>query len=89
MPTNYHYGKGIASVSSANGVRGILIRSINGHYWLRVRINNDEFVEYDLRHSDLEVTIHDSDAAFYKIGDRHILDHTPETLGLKTAESGD
>ena len=89
MPTNYHYGKGVASVSPANRVRGILIRGIDGHYWLRVRINQDEFVDYDLRHSDLEVTIHDSDAAFYKIGDRHILDHAPQTLGLKTAESGD
>ena len=68
-------------------MRGILIRSFTSKYLLRVRINKDEFVDYELRHSDLEVTIHDSDAVFYKMGERHILDHAPQTLGLMTAES--
>ena len=86
MKKSYKYGNGIASVSQADGVTGILIRGIEGKYWLRVRVNEDEFVDYNLRHSDLSITIHDPDSAFYEIGDRHVLDHSPETLGLKAVE---
>jgi hypothetical protein len=38
------------------------------------------YVDYDLKHSDLQVTICDSDAYFY---DGLYLDHSPLTLGLK------
>ena len=86
MKKSYKYGNGTASVRQANGISGILIRGIEGRYWLRVRVNEDEFVDYALKHSDLSITIDDSDSAFYKIGDQCILDHAPETLGLKAVE---
>ena len=89
MKKSYKYGKSIASISQADGISGILIRGIEGKYCFRVRVQDDEFIDYDLRHFDLSITIHDSDAAFYKIGDRHVLDHAPETLGLKVAETSE
>jgi hypothetical protein len=38
------------------------------------------FTDYDILHSDLEVEIVGADSAFY---DGKVLDHSPETLGLK------
>jgi hypothetical protein len=40
------------------------------------------FVDYDLHHSDLCVTIDDADAYFYHRDGQDILDHAPMTLGL-------
>ncbi|MEX2281204.1 MAG: hypothetical protein WEE89_01825 [Gemmatimonadota bacterium] len=40
--------------------------------------------DYDIRHDDLPVTIDaDALAAFYTVGERTILDHSPEVLGLR------
>jgi hypothetical protein len=39
------------------------------------------FVDYDLHHTDLCVTITDEDAVFYRDEYRDVLDHAPETLG--------
>ncbi|MCE7983248.1 MAG: hypothetical protein DYG89_18905 [Caldilinea sp. CFX5] len=83
MKQQVRYGKQIATVKSADGVEGILIRSLNHRYFFRVYHGNGDFTDYDLRHFDLAVTICDSDAAFYQVGDRHILDHAPATLGLE------
>ena len=68
---------------SACGAKGCLIRSADGAYSFRVYLDNFEFTDYDLLHSDLSVTITDADATFYSDhrGDR--LDHNPETLGIK------
>jgi hypothetical protein len=62
---------------SANGVNGVLIRTLNGYMF---RVYNDEhnFVDYDLQHSDLSVTITDEDAYFHL---NSVLDHAPATLG--------
>lgn len=74
----------IAEVTDAEGVKGCLIWSIN-EYLFRVYDANGEFVDYDLRHNDLWVTIH-GEAAFYKYPDgTTALDHSPETLGLEDA----
>ena len=62
---------------SANGVEGCLIRSFGGKYFFRV-YKDDDFVDYDLQHSDLRVTICDEDAYFYL---NSVLDHAPATLG--------
>ena len=44
----------------------------------------DGFKDYDIYHSDLVVKIDDTDATFYEHEDgRMILDHSPETLGIK------
>ena len=65
----------------ADGVEGCLIRGHDGQYYFRVYDANHDFVDYDLMHSDLSITITDADAYFYRgdSGDR--LDHAPATLG--------
>jgi hypothetical protein len=42
-----------------------------------------EFVDYDIAHSDLCVTINDPDAYFYCRGNDDVLDHAPATLGIE------
>jgi len=69
---------------SANGVEGCLIYSGDNKYVFRVYSKNNEFIDYNLLHSDLSIVIRDSDAYFYTDGEeRNILDHSPRTLGLK------
>ena len=65
---------------SANGVEGCLIRSLGGKYLFRVYDSEGNFVDYDLQHSDLRVTICDEDAYFYL---NSVLDHAPATLGVE------
>jgi hypothetical protein len=85
MTEQYRYGKKVAEVTSANGVHGFLLRSgIDGSFFFRVYHENGEFTDYKIRHDDLEVTIApDALASFYKIGDKFVLDHSPEVLGLE------
>jgi hypothetical protein len=63
---------------SANGVEGHLIYTLGGKYLFRVYDSEHNFVDYDLQHSDLRVTICDPDAYFYLDS---VLDHAPATLG--------
>ena len=67
---------------SANGVRGHLLNLIDGTVVFRVYDAEHNFVDYDLHHSDLCVTIDDPDAYFYHRDGQDILDHAPMTLGL-------
>jgi hypothetical protein len=78
------YGEDPAEVESAAGVKGVLIRTIGGAMLFRVYETPERFTDYEIRHDDLGVTI-DADelAAFYKIGERDILDHAPQVLGLR------
>lgn len=78
------YGKLPAEVRPAAGVKGVLIRTIGGAMVFRVYGAPDRFTDYEIRHDDLNVTI-DADelAAFYTVGERNILDHGPQVLGLK------
>jgi hypothetical protein len=64
----------------ANGTRGILI-NVLGKTMFRVYDKDHNFIDYELHHSDLAVTIDDEDAYFYQHKDRMILDHSPATLG--------
>lgn len=69
---------------NANNVSGILCRSINGKYFLRVyNDGKTSFKDYDLKHSDLKITITDDDATFYENedGTNLYLDHNKQTLG--------
>ena len=66
----------------AKGVRGCIIDSFDGNYYFRV-YNGTDFVDYDLAHSDLCVTITDEDAFFYRGDNIDRLDHAPATLGYK------
>ena len=78
------YGQLPAEVRSAAGVKGVLIRTVDGAMVFRVYDGPERFTDYELRHDDLSVTI-DADelAAFYKVGERNILDHGPQVLGLR------
>ena len=68
---------------SANGVEGLLIRCFDGQYRFRVYKANFDYTDYDLRHSDLCVTITDEDATFYSDDRGNRLDHNPATLGIE------
>jgi len=78
------YGELLAEVQSAAGVKGVLIRTAGDATVFRVYDGRERFTDYEIRHDDLGVTI-DADelAAFYKVGERDILDHSPQVLGLK------
>lgn len=68
---------------SANGVTGHLLYLANGTYCFRVYKKDKTFVDYDLLHYDLCVTIKDKDAFLYKDSSGARLDHSPLTLGKK------
>ena len=87
MKYKYLYGGKPAEVKPAAGVKGVLIRAFNGALMFRVHHDHERFTDYEIRHDDLSVTIdEDALAAFYKVGENHILDHSPEVLGLKKIE---
>jgi hypothetical protein len=67
----------------ANGVTGHLICGHDGSYYFRVYDTDHNFVDYELIHSDLCVTITDPDAYFYRGDGTDLLDHSPQTLGIK------
>ena len=69
-------------ISSANGVTGILIRSNNTLYLRVYSDDKQSFIDYEIWHSDLQVTINDVDAMFYNKDGRLVLDHSPDTLGI-------
>jgi hypothetical protein len=88
-PDHYLYGGKPAEVTSASGVKGILISSFDGEYSFRVYTGDGEFIDYDLRHDDLSITINaDAFAAFYRVDGHDVLDHDPQVLGLKKAPPG-
>jgi hypothetical protein len=89
MNNKYLYGSVPAEVDSAAGVQGMIIRTFDGALMFRVYRDPEHFTDYEIRHDDLSVTIDaDALAAFYKVGERNILDHTPPVLGLKMIGSG-
>ena len=70
------------TIKSANGVRGHLLTLIDNTVVFRVYDAEHNFVDYDLRHSYLTVTIDDEDACFYRDEFQDKLDHAPATLGI-------
>jgi len=68
----------------AVGAQGVLLRTLDGNVVFRVYGPDHSFVDFDVDHSDLSVTITDSDAYFYQHPDGRLsLDHAPQTLGIK------
>jgi hypothetical protein len=67
----------------AKGMKGHLIHTINDKYMFRVYAEDFTFVDYELLHSDLLITIDDEDATLYLDEFGNGLDHNPETLGIK------
>ncbi len=55
---------------------------MDGKYRFRVYSNEGKhsFIDYDIRHSDLMVTICDEDSALYTNGDLPVLAHSLDTL---------
>lgn len=84
--SQYIYGKRVVDVAPAEGVSGMLLRSVGGRYFFRIDAADHSFVDYDLRRDDLAVTIDpDALASFYTFENNsghRILDHSPNVLGL-------
>jgi hypothetical protein len=84
MNDKYLYGEVPAEIKPAAGVKGVIIRAHDGAMKFRVYHDRERFTDYEIRHDDLSVTIDkDELAAFYKVGEEHILDHSPQVLGLR------
>ena len=75
------------TAKSANGVTGQLIPLFTGQVVFRVYDDNHNFVDYELKHSDLTVTITDEDAFFYRDEYTDALDHAPATLGKENGKN--
>ncbi|MCW2601812.1 MAG: hypothetical protein JWM02_3641 [Frankiales bacterium] len=88
MSDSYLYGGVVTQATSAAGVKGVLLRSPSGPMIFRVYRDGHEFTDYEIRHDELAVTIDPEELAmFYRDGDRDVLDHRPEVLGLKRSDS--
>jgi hypothetical protein len=74
---------GNVKIESADGREGLLIWCGGDRYVFRIYNETHEFVDYDLRHSDMRVVIQDSDAFFYSDEKGACIDHSPATLGIK------
>lgn len=78
------YGGKSAEIRPAAGVKGVLIRALDGTMAFRVYHDHEHFTDYEIRHDDRSVTIEATGlAAFYKVGEHNILDHSPSVLGLR------
>jgi hypothetical protein len=74
---------GNVKIESADGQEGYLIWCGGDRYVFRIYADAPhEFVDYDLRHSDMRVKIVDSDAFFYSDEKGNCIDHSPATLGI-------
>ena len=70
-------------IKSAEGMKGFLLYTMNKDFVFRVYNKDHTFTDYDLLHSDLEVTINGGDATFYEFEDgRNILDHSYEMSNI-------
>jgi hypothetical protein len=78
----------MVKIKPATGVSGHLLRVAYDTIVFRVYAEDHTWVDYDLSHSDLCVTITDPDAFFYHEGSKHCLDHAPETLGKEYTDPG-
>lgn len=85
MTKQVRYRKLVVTTKPADGVRGILCYTGQNYFFRVYHEAGDGFTDYELMHSDLEITIRDRDAAFYEHKGRRYLDHAPETLGLEPA----
>jgi hypothetical protein len=71
-------------IESADGREGYLIWCGGDRYVFRIYSNApDEFVDYDICHTDMCVVIRDTDAYFYTNGTDTRVDHAPATLGIQ------
>jgi hypothetical protein len=66
----------IRSTQSAKGVKGYIIRVLDGYVF---RVYNDDytFVDYEILHYDLEIQILEKDAMLYRSEFGDYLDYPP------------
>jgi hypothetical protein len=87
QPQKYYTGPNTRSnrmkIESADGQEGYLIWCGGDRYVFRIYDIYHNFVDYDLRHSDMRVKILDEDAFFYTDDKGDWIDHAPATLGIK------
>ena len=74
---------GKVKIESADGREGYLIWCGGDRYVFRIYNKAHDFVDYDIRHSDMRVRIIDSDAFLYSNDKGSTIDHSPATLGIK------
>ena len=74
---------GKVKIESADGQEGYLIWCGGDRYVFRIYNEVHDFVDYDIRHSDMRIRIIDSDAFFYSDKQGNTIDHSPDTLGIK------
>jgi hypothetical protein len=75
---------GNVKIESADGREGYLIWCGGDRYVFRIySYPPEEFVDYDILHTDMRIKIIDSDAFFYVDGEDARVDHSPDTLGIK------
>jgi hypothetical protein len=74
---------GKVKIESADGREGLLIWCGGDRYVFRIYNEVHDFVDYDLRHSDMRIKIIDSDAFFYTDEKGACVDHSPDTLGIE------
>ena len=71
-------------IESADGQEGILIWCGSDRYVFRVyTAPPEEFVDYDICHTDMRVVIRDLDAYFYTDETGARVDHAPTTLEIQ------
>ena len=75
---------GNLKIESADGREGYLIWCGGDRYVFRIyTAAPEEFVDYDIRHTDMRIRIMDEDAFFYSDDKGEWIDHSPATLGIK------
>ena len=74
---------GNTKIESADGREGYLIWCGGDRYVFRIYDLYHNFVDYDLRHSDMRIKIIESDAFFYTDEKGACIDHALATLGIK------
>ena len=63
----------------AKGMKGIILYTFNNQYVFRVYKEDHTFIDYDILHCDLDITIDSDDAVLYEFEDgRAVLDHSFE-----------
>lgn len=78
----------IFSEKNADGVSGILCRTIGGRYFFRIYHGDGTFDDYDLMHDDLSVTIEMGALASFYEGENDVkfLDHSSQVVGWEKIE---
>lgn len=65
----------------AKGVKGCLLRTIDGRAVFRIYEKDFTFKDYDIYHHDMFITIDDDDAFLYESDGKMFIDYGPATLG--------